>query len=210
MSFAFAFLFDVWKELFAAIVILLIGWCWGKWRAIIIWKKKEFKNRILIALNTLYKEGNQYRLSLRTLFEKDLYDVLQDERMVRLVEKAIDATPEENPVLRLEKEDSWYILNSVLNKIAEQFATWTIRRDMGLGVNSKWYTFCMTYEKEGGVKMHKIRVMLIQKDILLNFPDEGEILLESGKHTTRVKTLRIMKKELQENPHLFMNLELYQ
>ncbi|NUM36179.1 MAG: hypothetical protein HUU50_16680 [Candidatus Brocadiae bacterium] len=210
MLFGFAFLLNVWQELLAALLILSFGWFWGKWRAIVVWKKKEFKNRILIALNTVFKEGSQYRLSLRTLFEKDLYDVLQDERMVRLVEKAIDEATEENPILKFQKEDSWYILNSVLNKIAEQFATWTIRRDMGLGVNSKWYTFCMTFEKEGGVKMHKIRVMLIQKDILANFPDEGEILLESGKHTTRVKTLRLMKKELQENPHLFMHLELYQ
>lgn len=206
----FAYFNGLWDNVLGAVIILAVGWLWGRWRTLRTWKKKEFKNRVVLALNTLTKEGSQYKLSLRTIFEKDILDVLQNVSMVEAVNDAISKKDPCNPMIPLPKDCSWYILNAILNRIAEQFAAGTIRRDMGLSVKSTWYTFCLTFETEGELRMHKIRIMLIQKDLLTNFPEASDILLESDRHSTRVQTLRTLKQEMDLNPHLFMNLELYQ
>ncbi len=201
---------DLWANIIAGALALALGWFWGRWRAMRIWKSKEFKDRAVLALNTLQTEEGKTKLSLRTLFEKDLRDVLQNDSMVRIVENAIEKVTPENPLVPIDKEDSWYVLNAILNKIAEQFATGILRRDMSMPIQSKRYVFCITFEKEGGIRMQKTRIMMLQKEHLVNFPEAGEILLESEKHSTRIQTLRIMKQEMQKNPHLFMDIELYQ
>lgn len=201
---------DIWGNLIAGLVILAVGWFWSRWHTMRTWQTKQFKDRVVLSLNTLQQKNEKNFLTLRTLFEKDLYDVLQNRSMVSIVEHTIEEVTPENPLLRISKEDSWYVLNAVLNKIAEQFAVGTIRRDMGCDIQSKRYLFCLTFEREGGLRMQKLRIMLMQKEHLLNFPETGEILLESEKHSTRIQTLRILKQEYAHSPHLFMELELYQ
>jgi len=207
---SFAFLTGLWDNILAGVMILLIGWFWGRWRTMRIWKSKQFKDRVVLSLNTLQKQGEKYALTLRTLFEKDLFDVLQNHSMVKIVQNAIEETTAQNPILKLPKEDAWYVLNAVLNKIAEQSAEGILRRDMGMNVVTQRYIFCLTFEKEGGLRMQKVRIMMMQKEHLVNFPDAGEILLESSKHSTRIQTLRILKEEFKTNPHLFMEIEIYQ
>jgi len=204
-------LFDnVWGNIAAALVLLALGWFWSHWHTLRVWQSKKFKDRMVLSLNTIQKIDGKYKLTLRTLFEKDVFEALQNRSMVRIVENAIDDVTPENPLIKIAKEDTWYVLNAILNKIAEQFSTGILRRDMGLDVTTKKYVFCLTFEKEGGLRMQKIRVMLIQKEALLEFPESGEILLESEKHSTRIQTLRILKQEYQKDPSLFMEMELYQ
>ncbi len=201
---------NVWGNIAAALVLLALGWFWSRWHTLRMWQTKQFKDRMVLSLNTVQKVDGKYKLTLRTLFEKDVYEVLQNRSMVRIVEHAIDQVTPENPLLKIDKENTWYVLNAILNKIAEQFDDGILRRDMGLDVTTKRYVFCLTFEKEGGLRMQKIRVMLIQKESLLEFPESGEILLESEKHSTRIQTLRLLKQEYNKDPSLFMELELYQ
>ncbi len=197
-------------NIIAGLLILVVGWFWGRWRAMLTWQSKAFKDRVVLALNTLQNENGKLKLTLRTLFEKDLRDVFQNESMVRIIENAIEKTTSENPLLPIDKKDSWYLLNAILNKIAEHFSSGILRRDMGLPVQSKRYTFCITYKKEASVRMQKIRIIIMQKEQFLNFPETGEISLESDRHALRIETLRILKREMEKTPHLFMDIELYQ
>lgn len=195
-------------EIIAALLILTVGWLWGRWRSSLAWRKKEFRNRIVLALNHTEQQGDKTALKLRTLFERNIQDVFHNSTMIEVVNKAINEVNDEDPLLPLPKEDSWYVLNAILNQIAEQFARGTLAKNMGCPVTSKWYLFCLTFEKDGGIRMHKLRIMLIQKEALLNFPDSGDIELESEKHKLRIETLRKMKKEFTQRPHLFMDMEI--
>ena len=130
--------------------------------------------------------------------------------MVKIVKKAIKASTEDNPLLIFPEDEAWYVLNATLNQIISHFTKGTLKKDMGIPVTSQLYTFCFTFEKEGGIRMQKVRVLLIQKNLLKNFPDNHDIVLEQEKHTTRLQTLRTLKQQLTENPHCFMDVEICQ
>lgn len=196
-------------EFLTAIVILTVGWTWMMWRSSTAWRKKEFKDRVLLSLNCIEttNEGKTF-LRLRTLFEKDIHDVLHNNAMVGIVRRHLRKVKVGDPLVRLPKEEAWYVLNAILNKIAEQFATGTLRKDMGLPTTTKSYTFCLSFELQGAIRIQKLRIMMIEKEKLLRFPDAGPVEVESQTHLIRVETLRLMKNELAKNPHLFMHVEL--
>jgi hypothetical protein len=210
-SLSISALTGLWEQILAAALILFVGWMWGRWRSILAWHKKQFRDRVLLSLNCLNKQDDKTYLKLRTLFERDIHEVFQNDNMEKIVQKAIEQTTESDPLLRLPQEDGWYVLNAVLNRISEEFASGMLRKDMGLEVVSKWYTFCLTFEKEGGLRIQKLRVMLVEKDRLAEFPENIELdhfVFESEKHKGRIQTLRFLKQELQKNPNLFMHIEL--
>ena len=97
--------------------------------------------------------------------------------MVKIVKKAIKASTEDNPLLIFPEDEAWYVLNATLNQIISHFTKGTLKKDMGIPVTSQLYTFCFTFEKEGGIRMQKVRVLLIQKNLLKNFPDNHDIVL---------------------------------
>lgn len=203
---------NVLPEMLATAVGLLIGWLWGTWRALAAWKKKEFRSNVVLSLNSLLpptKENYKVSLKLRTLFERNLEDLLPNRAMQDLVQKAISKTTESDPILRFEKEDSWYILNAILNKIAEMYPEGSLKKDMGIGTESKWYVFCLTFERSGSMRIQKPRVMIMEKQKFLNFPEAHEVELEDPqRHTTRVETLKALKKDYRESPHLFLDMEI--
>lgn len=198
-----------WEQILGALAILTLGWLWGRWLSTSAWKKKEFKNRILLSLNSLTtdEQGNTF-LRLRTLFEREMEDIFHNRIMVALVKQGIKDVQVGDPILKFPKEDAWYVLNAVLNKISEQFSTGGLRKDMGMPVTTKWYTFCLTFEIEGAIRMQKPRIMMIERDKLINFPASDDIRVESEKHLIRIQTLRTLQRKRQTNPHLFMDIEL--
>jgi hypothetical protein len=203
-----AWLQGIWEQIVAGVIILLVGWMWVTLRSIQAWRKKQFRDRVLLSLNSLDKKGDKTTLKLRTLFERDIHDVFQNNQMEKLVQEAVTQVSENDPLLHLSQDQAWYVLNAVLNRISEQFASGLLKRDMGIPVTSKWYTFCLTFEKEGGVRIQKLRIMLMEKELFNNFLNAGEIGVESDKHLFRIQTLRLLRQEYDKNPHLFMNIEL--
>lgn len=199
-------------EIVAAVFIGLSMWMWGRWRGMRAWSRKQFLDRILLSLNlTEMVEVNgekKLALKLRTLFEKDVYSIFLNEQAMNIVRDKAMQTQIDHPVLRFEKEDAWFILNYVLNEISEKFATGLIKRDMGLPVTTKQYIFCLTCEREGGLRIQKLRIMLMEKGKFENFPMEGDLVVDSPTHNFRVKTLRYMKQLYQKEPHHFMRIEL--
>lgn len=211
MSGLFSMLAELWKEVLAGFIILVVGFIWGKWKALKAWQDKTFKDRIMLSLNTITPVDNKYKLQLRTLMERDIKEFMENNHMVSIIKRTAKNTMPGHPLLIFPEQDAWYILNATLNQIAYQFADGLIRKDMGMNVTSKWYTFCFTFEQEGDIQMHKVRIMIIDRDVLKNFPDENaEFILESDKHNVRIQTLRTLSKELKEHPHCFMDVEICQ
>jgi hypothetical protein len=202
----------VWTELFGALFLALSFWMWGRWQGMLSWSRKNFMDRVLLSLNSIEEkeiEGKKhYALKLRTLFEKDIRECFLNEQAIKLVRENSAKTGPGSPIVLFDKEDSWFILNYLLNEISEKFAVGLVRRDMGLPVTAKEYIFCLTCERDGGIRVQKIRVMLIEKERLKNFPLDGELILESPFHTMRVQTLRKMKELYEKEPHHFMKMEI--
>ena len=192
----------------------LVGLFLGSWQSNRTWKKKEFKGSILVSLNMIEnyenidENENVASLKLRTLFERKLDEVISHPAMRKKINQAIKEAKEGDPILRFSKDDAWFILNMIRNKITEQIAIGTLRADMGAEVIRETYTLCVTFEREENMNQHKTRVFLFHRTNFLAFPDSGNIKLESPKHTVRVETIRKLKKEYKENHHLFADMEI--
>ena len=116
-------------------------------------------------------------------------------------------TTEDDPILPLPKGDCWQYLNAVLNEVSERFAAGHIKRDLGLPFERGEYLLCLTCERAGLVRTHKIRGMLVRKSLLTNLPEE-EPEYESPWHVTRWDTLRHLAQQYEKNPHQFMEVEI--
>jgi hypothetical protein len=197
------FLRNHWTKWLWTVLLMVVTWFVAKWRARSQWRKKEFLGRLNVSLNML-RDG---KLLIRTVIEKSLQEVLLNSVAVATVSNAAKHTTEANPILPLPKEDTWYILNSVLNEVAERFSLGEIRRDMGLPVATERYLICLTRERAGEMKTQKIRAMLIKKSLLLNLPTEAP-QLESPTHITRFKTLQSMAQTYSKSPEQFLEMEV--
>ena len=202
----------IWQEVLIGILTFTVGYLWGKWRGVKAWNKKEFKDKINLSLNTITQLSDyKYKLQIRTLIEKHLNYFFHNEKAKSIIQEAISKTEPGNPLLIFKEEDAWYILNTILNQIAFQFSNGSLKKDMGVKVKSEWYTFCLTFEREDNLLTQKIRIILIQRKLLENFPDDNcQFILESFNHDVRVQTLRKLKEELKEHPYCFMDIELSQ
>lgn len=185
------------------LLFLIGGWWLGKWRAWSQWRKKDFLGRLNVSLNMICNG----RLQIRTIVEKSLEEVLLNALAVRTVRKAAKRTTEANPLLPLPRDDVWYILNAVLNEVAERFSAGEVRRDMGMAVTTQHYLICLTRERAGEVKTQKVRAMLIRKDLLLNLPNEMP-QLESPNHETRFRTLQFMAALYKKEPSQFLGMDI--
>ncbi len=183
---------------------LMLGtWFLANWRARTQWAKKEFLGRLNISLNMI-RDG---KLMIRTIVEKSLEDVLLNAVAVQTVSEAAKKTTEDNPLLPLPNNDAWYILNSVLNEVAEKFSGGELRRDAGLPVTTERYVLCLTRERAGDMKTQKIRAMLVNKTTLLALPDQTP-QLESPNHATRFRTLQFMATTYKKDQSQFMEMEI--
>ena len=200
---------DHWLEMLVGLVLFVAGRWWGHKRARREWRAKQFLHRLMVSLNTTYRnEQGQTTLAIRTVLEKEVKEVFLNAVAVDKLLQAAAKTTEGNPVLSIPREDRWFLLNSVLNEVGEKFARGTIAKDMGLPTTSQRYLICLTNEREGLVRTHKIRAMLVRKDLLQDGTFEQELALESPSHATRLNTLEVMRKSYESDPSLFLEMEI--
>lgn len=200
---------DNWAKALFSVGTLLLGIWWGKRRAAAEWKRKEFLDRINISLN-IVKDG---RLMLRTLAETTLDVIFLNTIAVEKVRAAAKQTTETNALLPLAQEDSWHLLNAVLNEISERFAEGCLLQDVAASrpdltppVVTR-YVIALTCEKAGDMRIRKVRTMLVRKDLLLNLPQETPAF-EHPSHITRWETLQTMAAKFRVEPHLFLEMDL--
>jgi hypothetical protein len=201
---------EVVKRVAAAVVIFfcttalsfVVGRWWGKYLARRQWERKQFLGRIIVSLNT-FADG---WLKIRTIFEKSLEEVFLIPVAVEKVRQASSRTTQGNAILPIEDpKDRWFLLNFVLNAVAERFCDGLVRHDAGQPVKVVPYVLFLTCEQVGPDRIRKVRAMMIQKEHLLSFPYGGAgsaPQVEHPWHLDRVKTLRQAaeqyRKELEE------------
>jgi hypothetical protein len=200
---------DHWAKLLSGVALFLVGRYFGRWRAGREWRRREFMHRLMVTLNSIQPgENGAPTLQIRTLIEKDLSDVLLNSAAVAKVTEAAAKTSERDPVLPVAKEDRWFLLNSVLNEIAERFAPGTMAKDQGVPVTSYRYLICLTNEVAGSIRTHKVRAMVARKDLLTSGAFDQGLALESPNHSTRIETLRHMRTRYAQEPDLFLEMEI--
>lgn len=196
-------LHEHWPKALSAIALTGGGWWLGRWRAQSEWRKRQFLGRLNVSLNT-FCDG---QLLIRTIFEKSLDAVLLNTHAVEIVRKAAELTTEMVPLVILPKADAWFILNSVLNDVAEMFCEGPMRRDLGLPVTTAQFVLCLTRERAGGIRIQKVRAMLIQKSTLFNLPDALP-RLENENHVTRFETLKSLARLYPTHTDQFLEIEI--
>jgi hypothetical protein len=186
-------------------VTFVATWWWARRRAHKQWYSKEFLDRIIVSLN-IFADGY---LKIRTVIERSLDEIFLNRLAVDKVWAAARATTVENPVMPIAKEDRWFLLNFVLNAVAEHFVTGHIKRDAGLPVTTVKYALFLTCERVGEERIRKVRAMLVRHDLLENFPYEDSMPnLESPWHADRIKTLRVAAVLFKKEPDNFLTLEV--
>jgi hypothetical protein len=188
------------------VVSFVAGRWWGKYRAKKQWQKKQFLGRITVSLNSLADGW----LKIRTIFERSLEEVFLNPVAVQKVRSAARRTTPDDPILPVAREDRWYLLNFVLNAVAERFSAGLMRYDAGQPLRPVTYLLFLTCEAVGEDRIRKVRAMLLRKDLVEAFPyAEAMPKLEQEWHRDRVVTLRRAVERYRKEPDHFLPMEIY-
>lgn len=181
------------------------GRWYGRYVAGRQWHKKEFLDRIIISLN-IFADGY---LKIRTVMERSLDEVFLNRLAVDKILAAAKATTADNPLMPIAKADRWFLLNFVLNAVAEHFVAGHIKQDTGQPVTTVRYALFLTCELVGEERIRKVRAMLIRKELLETFPYSDTMpKLENAWHDDRIKTLRKAAALYATEPDHFLTLEV--
>src|SRR5687768_6038994 len=170
-----------------SVASFVVGRYWGRYRAYREWHRKEFLGRVIVSLN-IFADGF---LKIRTVMERSLEEVFLNQVAIDKVTAAAWRCTPESPILPIARDDRWYLLNFVLNAVAEHFAAGQIRQDAGEKVTVVRYALFLTAELVGDERIRKVRAMLVRQEHLTNFPYPDSLpKLENAWHEDRIKTLR--------------------
>lgn len=186
-------------------VTFLFTWWWARRRAYRQWQAKEFLDRIIVSIN-IFADGF---LKIRTVMEKSLDEIFLNKVAIDKVNAAARATTVDKPVMPIPKEDRWFLLNFVLNAVAEHFVMGHIKQDAGLPVTSVKYALFLTCELVGEERIRKVRAMMIKQELLAEFPYQDSMpKLEREWHADRIVTLRHAAQLYKTEPDNFLMLEV--
>lgn len=186
-------------------ITFFVGRWWGRYKAGRQWQRKEFMDRLIVSLN-IFADGY---LKIRTVMERSMDEVFLNAIAIQKVLAAAKATTVENPILPIAKADRWYVLNFVLNAVAEHFVDGHIRRDAGQPVTVVKYALFLTCEQVGDERIRKVRAMLVRADVLADFPYKDTMpQLENPWHDFRILTLRQAAAIYAKEPDNFLTLEV--
>jgi hypothetical protein len=195
------------KALVGPLLVAVTGlWTW--WLARRQMRLRAFLSRVNASLNILEplaesQNGATHRLKLRTLFEMDVNEILLGNKAaVRMTLNAARQTSRDQPFLTFgDADDEWLILNAVLNEVSERFAAGLIAQESGVPTRKRTFLFGLTCEKDGGVRIQKLRIMLVSESTLRLVHEWArrpapanlqEPLYESPHHAIRWHTLQTM------------------
>jgi hypothetical protein len=214
MAFAFIDGSDLTGRVVSSVIIFfcttvasfLAGRWWGRYRAHRQWQRKHFLGRIIVSLNNL-SDG---KLKIRTILERSLEEIFLNPVVVEKVQTASLKTTPDAPLIPFEPEDRWYMLNFVLNAVAERFCEGMVRYDAGQPVRPVTYVLFLTCEVLGDDRIRKVRAMMMQKELLENFPYTDSMpQLERELHRDRIVTLRRASEVYRKEPDYFLPIEIY-
>jgi hypothetical protein len=203
---------DTTRKVVAGVLIFLLttvaSFVLGRWigayRSRQEWEKKQFLGRLIVSLNS-FTDGF---LKIRTIFERSLEEVFINAVAVEKVREAAGKTTPAEPLLPVDPKDRWFLLNFVLNAVAEKFAGGQVSYDAGQPLKPVQYLLFLTSETVGEDRIRKVRAMLVRKEVLLDLPAEMP-KLEQAWHADRLDTLRKAAEVYRREPDNFLMLEVY-
>ncbi len=188
------------------VLSFLVGRWWGRYRARKQWESREFTGRLLLSLN-IFQDG---MLKIRTIFERALHEVFVNPLAVAKVQAASMRTTADNPIVPLDPADRRFLMTFVINFVSECFRDGLLRYDAGEKVRPVPYLLFLTCEVLDETMFRKIRVMMIRKELMDNFPYmEMHPQLEREKDHVRMKALRQSVALYKAEPALFHPIEIY-
>jgi hypothetical protein len=189
-----------------SVLSFVAGRWWARYQAKKQWLKKQFLGRITVSLNC-FADG---WLKIRTIFERSLEEVFLNPVAIDKVRAASLRATVDNPLLPMAREDRWYLLNFVLNAVAERFSGGFMRYDAGQPLRPVKYLIFLTCEVVGEDRIRKVRAMMLRQDLLADFP-YGETMpkLEQEWHRDRILTLRRAAELYRKEPDNFLPIEIY-
>jgi hypothetical protein len=183
----------------------LLGRWWGRRKDGRDWRRKEFLDRIMVTLN-IFADG---KLKIRTVMESSIEAVFLNRIAIEKVQAAARRCTLDNPILPIPPADRWYLLNYVLNQVAERFALGPVRQDAGVPVTAVRYALFLTCELVGEERIRKVRAMMVKEEHLKAFPyPDAMPVLENPWHDVRVRTLRQAAELYAKEPDNFLILEV--
>src|SRR5262249_46487050 len=143
--------------------------------------------------------------------ENDLAHVLlNNAHAIRLVAKNARAKRPGAFLLFKNPEEAWTILNTLLNELSAQFSEGYFARCTHLPVESDWYTIGLTCEKHEVLRTTKIRLMIVQRKLLMDLDKYDSLQFEQPHHHIRLDTLREMRAIAldPDRKHNLMDMEI--
>ncbi|MBX9584883.1 MAG: hypothetical protein K2X87_31650 [Gemmataceae bacterium] len=186
-------------------ITFFAGRWYGRYKAGKQWHAKEFLDRIIVSLN-IFADGT---LKIRTVLERSLDEVFLNPLAVDKVLAAARTTTKDNPLMPIAKDDRWFLLNFVLNAVAEHFVAGNIRQDAGQPMTVLRYALFLTCEVVGEERIRKVRAMMIRRELLDDFPYQDTMpTLENPWHDDRIRTLRKAAELYKREPDQFLTVEV--
>eukprot|EP01084_Bolivina_argentea_P161903 281778_1 len=103
------------------------------------WKRKHFPNVLQISLNTILqtkKHPNKYRLSVASVYQESLTNVIYNEPAIKTLQRAWGKCTKTDPIIRFQSnQDGQAIWNAITRKFESQFANFWINRSNSIGKN---------------------------------------------------------------------------
>jgi hypothetical protein len=184
----------------------VVGRSWGRYQARKQWERKQFLGRIIVSLNS-FADG---WLKIRTIFERSLEEVFLNPVAIEKVRSASLQTTTDSPLLPIAPKDRWFLLNFVLNAVAERFSGGLVRYDAGAALQPVTYLLFLTCEVVGEDRIRKVRAMMLRKDLVEDFPyGDSMPKLEQEWHRDRIVTLRRAVELYRKEPDNFLPIEIY-
>jgi hypothetical protein len=188
------------------IASFVAGRWWGRYHAGRQWERKQFLGRITVSLNN-FSEG---KLKIRTVLERSLEEIFLNPVVIEKVRAASLKTTPDAPLLPFEPADRWFMLNFVLNAVAERFSDGLVRYDAGQSLRPVTYLLFLTCEVVGDDRIRKVRAMMMRKELVEQFPYPDSLPeLEQKWHSDRVVTLRRASEVYHKEPTYFLPIEIY-
>ena len=128
----FDYIHDNAVKIVTGLILMGLGWYFGRIRAAAHWRKQEFLDRLNLSLNTiesvnrysnLATNQDTFKLKIRTLSEKRCEEVFLNSAAAANIQKYAKLTTETNPILPIPKNEYWFYLNrwDTLKKLALEY-----------------------------------------------------------------------------------------
>jgi len=204
MSDFFAHVEDLIVDHWTKFLYLAIGagaiYLWRWWKDRRDYQNAQFNSYVVVTVTTIM-EG---KLRIFTLDTPTISQIFKNRLIRSLVKKAAAQTTKDDPVLQFANDrDRDFAYISVVNHVSGLFRDVLLAKALDRPTNSAEFFLVLTWERAGEMVTQKLRIMVIRKETLLNWPEDNAPGLVEPHHITRHRTMLAIKQQVQDSPDAF-------